>query len=198
MNYLTKLSLLSLLFGCSPVSTSPPINYPPPILNPLPPQKCRIQLHSKGFYDTKFQVECDVGKLNGKTACLPSGMWEEVGAAWATPECDRLFDWSKRNNNPCLDGRNNFVLSSNPHAGIPQTCGDFKGVIYQISPTDRTLQYDKANGCQVFGGFVLDLTGSRASQISWVWAYAAVVIWGVLFVLYERRNGWVGKPLTRN
>jgi MFS family permease len=47
-------------------------------------------------------------------------------------------------------------------------------------------------------GFVLDLTGSRASQISWVWAYAAVVIWGVLFVLYGRRNGWVSKPLTRN
>lgn len=47
-------------------------------------------------------------------------------------------------------------------------------------------------------GFVLDLTGSRASQVSWVWAYAAVVIWGVLFVLYERRNGWVSKPLTRN
>jgi MFS family permease len=47
-------------------------------------------------------------------------------------------------------------------------------------------------------GFVLDLTGSRASQISWVWAYAAVVIWGVLFVLYERRNGWVSKSLTRN
>jgi MFS family permease len=39
-------------------------------------------------------------------------------------------------------------------------------------------------------GFVLDLTGSRASQISWVWAYIAVVVWGVLFVLYERRNGW--------
>ncbi len=47
-------------------------------------------------------------------------------------------------------------------------------------------------------GLVLDLTGSRASQISWVWAYAAVVIWGVLFVLYERRNGWVSKPLARN
>ncbi len=47
-------------------------------------------------------------------------------------------------------------------------------------------------------GFVLDLTGSRASQISWVCAYAAVVIWGVLFVLYERRNGWVSKPLTHN
>jgi MFS family permease len=47
-------------------------------------------------------------------------------------------------------------------------------------------------------GFVLDLTGSRASQISWVWAYAAVVIWGVLFVLYERRNGWVSGPVTRN
>ncbi len=47
-------------------------------------------------------------------------------------------------------------------------------------------------------GFVLDLTGSRASQISWVWAYAAVVIWGVLFVLYERRNGWLSKSLTQN
>jgi MFS family permease len=47
-------------------------------------------------------------------------------------------------------------------------------------------------------GFVLDLTGSRASQISWVWAYAAVVIWGVLFVLYERRNGWVSKSLSHN
>ena len=47
-------------------------------------------------------------------------------------------------------------------------------------------------------GFVLDLTGSRASQVSWVWAYSAVVVWGVLFVLYERRNGWVTKPLSRN
>jgi MFS family permease len=44
-------------------------------------------------------------------------------------------------------------------------------------------------------GFVLDLTGSRATQISWVWAYAAVVVWGVLFVMYERRSGWVSKPL---
>lgn len=42
-------------------------------------------------------------------------------------------------------------------------------------------------------GFVLDLTGSRASQVSWVWAYAAVVIWGVIFVLYERTNGWANK-----
>ena len=47
-------------------------------------------------------------------------------------------------------------------------------------------------------GFVLDLTGSRASQMSWVWAYAAVVVWGVLFVLYERRNGWVSKSLSHN
>ncbi len=47
-------------------------------------------------------------------------------------------------------------------------------------------------------GFVLDLTGSRSSQVSWVWAYAAVVIWGVLFVIYERRSGWVSKPLVRN
>ena len=42
-------------------------------------------------------------------------------------------------------------------------------------------------------GFVLDISGSRSSQIAWVWAYAAIVIWGVLFVLYERRNGWVDK-----
>ena len=45
-------------------------------------------------------------------------------------------------------------------------------------------------------GFVLDLTGSRTSQISWVWAYAAVVVWGVLFVFYERRNGWVSRSIT--
>jgi MFS family permease len=44
-------------------------------------------------------------------------------------------------------------------------------------------------------GFVLDLTGSRSSQISWIWAYVAVVIWGVLFVIYERRNGWVNQAL---
>ncbi len=42
-------------------------------------------------------------------------------------------------------------------------------------------------------GWVLDISGSRSSQIAWIWAYAAIVIWGVLFVLYERRNGWVGK-----
>ena len=42
-------------------------------------------------------------------------------------------------------------------------------------------------------GFVLDISGSRSSQIAWIWAYIAVVIWGVLFVLYERRNGWVAK-----
>lgn len=42
-------------------------------------------------------------------------------------------------------------------------------------------------------GFVLDISGSRSSQAAWVWAYVAVVIWGVLFVIYERRNGWVGK-----
>ena len=42
-------------------------------------------------------------------------------------------------------------------------------------------------------GFVLDISGSRASQISWIWAYVAVVIWGVLFVIYERRNGWGSK-----
>jgi len=42
-------------------------------------------------------------------------------------------------------------------------------------------------------GFVLDIAGSRSSQIAWVWAYVAVVMWGVLFVIYERRNGWTDK-----
>ena len=39
-------------------------------------------------------------------------------------------------------------------------------------------------------GFVLDISGSRTSQVAWVWAYVAVVMWGVLFVFYERRRGW--------
>jgi MFS family permease len=39
-------------------------------------------------------------------------------------------------------------------------------------------------------GFVLDLSGSQESQSAWVWAYCSIVIWGVLFVLFERRNGW--------
>ena len=47
-------------------------------------------------------------------------------------------------------------------------------------------------------GFVLDVTGSRSSQISWIWAYAAVVVWGILFVIYERRNGWITKPPTHH
>lgn len=42
-------------------------------------------------------------------------------------------------------------------------------------------------------GFVLDIAGSRSSQVAWVWAYVAVVIWGVLFVIYERRGGWADK-----
>jgi nitrate/nitrite transporter NarK len=40
-------------------------------------------------------------------------------------------------------------------------------------------------------GFVLDIAGSRSSSVAWIWAYVAVVIWGVLFVIYERRSGWV-------
>lgn len=39
-------------------------------------------------------------------------------------------------------------------------------------------------------GFVLDITGSQSDRISWIWAYASVVIWGVFFVIYERRKGW--------
>jgi MFS family permease len=46
-------------------------------------------------------------------------------------------------------------------------------------------------------GLVLDLTGSRASSISWVWAYVAIVIWGVLFVIYEYRKGWAGNSIER-
>ena len=42
-------------------------------------------------------------------------------------------------------------------------------------------------------GFVLDISGSRSSQAAWIWAYAAIVMWGVLFVVYERRNGWMRK-----
>jgi MFS family permease len=42
-------------------------------------------------------------------------------------------------------------------------------------------------------GFMLDISGSRESPSSWIWAYASVVIWGVIFVIYERRNGWGGK-----
>jgi MFS family permease len=42
-------------------------------------------------------------------------------------------------------------------------------------------------------GFVLDLSGSRTSQFSWICAYVAIVMWGVLFVIYERRNGWLKK-----
>ena len=40
-------------------------------------------------------------------------------------------------------------------------------------------------------GFVLDLTGSHSDRVSWIWAYASIVVWGVLFVIYERRKGWV-------
>lgn len=45
-------------------------------------------------------------------------------------------------------------------------------------------------------GFVLDISGSQTSQIAWVWAYVAVVVWGVLFVIYERRRGWGSKART--
>jgi MFS family permease len=45
-------------------------------------------------------------------------------------------------------------------------------------------------GPEIFG-FVLDLSGSQTDRISWIWAYASIVIWGVLFVIYERRKGWV-------
>jgi len=41
-------------------------------------------------------------------------------------------------------------------------------------------------------GFVLDLSGSRSSPNAWIWAYGSIVMWGVLFVIYERRRGWAG------
>ncbi len=40
-------------------------------------------------------------------------------------------------------------------------------------------------------GYVLDLSGSRTSRFSWVCAYIAIVIWGVIFIIYERRSGWI-------
>ncbi|MFZ4062129.1 MAG: MFS transporter [Polynucleobacter sp.] len=40
-------------------------------------------------------------------------------------------------------------------------------------------------------GYVLDISGSRSSQFSWICAYIAMVMWGVLFVIYERRSGWM-------
>ena len=42
-------------------------------------------------------------------------------------------------------------------------------------------------------GFVLDISGSRSSQSSWIWAYISIVIWGVFFVFYERQSGWSKK-----
>ena len=47
-------------------------------------------------------------------------------------------------------------------------------------------------------GFVLDISGSQTSQVAWIWAYAAVVVWGVLFVIYERRRGWGSKAPVSN
>lgn len=155
-------SLLNFLpMACSPAPHMP--QDPPPILN-APPALCRIQNRGGVLYDTKLQTECELSRLNGKTACLPIGMWEEVGAAWATPECDRLFEWAKRNNNPCLDGRSNFAISSAPRAGLPQTCGDFHGFIYRISPTDRRFQYIKESSCAPLQNFELDLSVSRYSE----------------------------------
>lgn len=40
-------------------------------------------------------------------------------------------------------------------------------------------------------GYVLDISGSRSSQFSWICAYVAMVMWGVLFVIYEHRRGWM-------
>lgn len=101
--------------------------------------------------------------LNGTVRCLPVGMWEERGAAWATPQCDRLFEWAANDSTPCLDGKSGFAIVTTPRAGLPQTCGDLVGVIYQISPTDLVVQYDKAHGCSPFP-FVLDLSTSRYSD----------------------------------
>lgn len=149
------------ILACGPEPQAPAVYRPSPDHGQQP---CRIQNRGGGLYDTKLQTLCEGVKFNGKTVCLPVGMWEEVGAAWATPECDRIFDWSKRNGNPCLDGRSNFALSSSPRAGLPQTCGDFHGFIYRISPTDRRFQYIKESGCSLLQNFELDLAVSRYSE----------------------------------
>lgn len=158
-----------LCISCSTSSSTSSI----PNMVEKPPYKvtppCRIQKVDGGWYDTKFKVKCEVSKLNNKTVCLPIGMWEEVGSAWAEPTCTIIFDWAKNNNNPCLNGQSNFVLSSFGRAGLPQNCGDFTGFIYQINPTDKNIQYDKENGCQPFKisadqNFEIDLHVSRYSN----------------------------------
>lgn len=124
---------------------------------------CRIVSRDGALYDTALATTCEVGKLNGARRCLPTGMWEERGAAWATPECDRLLDWSARDRTACLDGQSDFAVATWPHAGQPQTCGDLRGVVYRIRPTELVLQFDKVGGCSPFP-FVLDLDVSRYSE----------------------------------
>lgn len=154
-----------LLLACGPAPHTPQV-YPPPILNPIPPQACRIQNRGGELYDTQLSTVCEVARLNGKVACLPKGMWEGVGAAWVTPECDRLYDWSKRNATPCLNGQANYTLFSAGRAGLPQVCGDFAGSIYKIIPTDLRVQYIKERGCELVQNFELDLTVSRYSEFA--------------------------------
>lgn len=129
----------------------------------ITPPTCRLQSRAGQMYDTKLQTACEVGKFNGATRCLPIGMWEGVGSALATPSCDRFYDWSRNNATACLNGQSDFSISTWPHAGLPQTCGNLTGIIYQIRPTALTMQYDKDAGCVPFP-FVLDLSVSRYSE----------------------------------
>lgn len=117
-------------------------------------------MHDGSLYDTKLKVQCEVGKLNGTTACLPAGMWEEVGTVYAEPTCAKLYNWGRADRNPCLSGKSPFVLAPAGAAGTPQTCGDFRGIIWAGTPTALHRLYDQANKCSDFG-VELDLVASH-------------------------------------
>lgn len=156
----SALFMLTLIAACGngdtyldPVRVAVPIGVPP----------CRMQRADDGWYDTELQTPCEVARLNGKTCCLPAGMWEEVGTVYAEPTCAKLYNWAKSNGAPCLSGQSPFVLSTVPHAGQPQTCGDFTGIIWAGKPTLFTRFYDADHNCSDFG-IGIDLAVSRVFE----------------------------------
>ncbi len=82
---------------------------------------------------------------------------------YAEQTCAKLFNWAKNNGTPCLNGQSPFVLSTVPHAGQPQTCGDFTGLIWAGKPTLFTRFYDADHNCSDFG-IGIDLAVSRVFE----------------------------------
>ena len=39
-------------------------------------------------------------------------------------------------------------------------------------------------------GLVLDASGNPTTSISWILAYGSIVIWSVIFIAYQYRQGW--------